>query len=118
MAEVYKFKFSTAMALAVEQDQIFEEYIASDFVMEAQVDHQIAILARRLCWQHAPLKKPNDGIHLASAVLSNVDEFHTYDREDLLVLNGLVVRVDGKALEMCEPGALVHGATTPMSFGP
>lgn len=72
LAEVYKFKCDGPKALAIDQDKIFEAYVSSDFVVEVQVDHATASLSRRLCRQHPPLKKPNDDIHLATAVMSNV----------------------------------------------
>lgn len=103
LAEVYKFKCDVPKALAIDQDGLFEQYMESDFVVEVQVDHAIATLARRLCRTHAALKKPNDGIHLASAVMNNVDQFHTFDADDLLILNGSVQRADGQLLLMCEP---------------
>ncbi len=111
LAEVYKFKCDGPKALAADQDRLFEQYIESDFVVEVQVDHAIATLARRLCREHPPLKKPNDGIHLASAVLSNVDQFHTFDADDLLVLAGKVNRADGAILTMCEPEVAGYGQT-------
>lgn len=103
LAEVYKFKCDVPKSLAVAQDEIFEAYIASDFVIEVQVDHEIAVMSRRLCRRHLPLKKPNDGIHLASAIVNNIDEFHTFDQDDLLILNGKVNRADGTELMMCKP---------------
>jgi predicted nucleic acid-binding protein len=103
LAEVYKFKCAGPRALAEEQDAIFEQYMAAEFVIQVQVDHAVGTLSRRLCRAHAPLKKPNDGIHLASAVLNNVDEFHTFDRDDLLPLAGMVKRANGTTLDICEP---------------
>jgi predicted nucleic acid-binding protein len=108
LAEVYKFKCDGPKSLAIEYDQIFESYIASDFVTEVQVDHEIAVLSRRLCRQHLPLRKPNDGIHLASAIVNNLDEFHTFDFGDLLVLNGSISRANGSLLKMCKPYLIVE----------
>ncbi len=88
--------------------------MASDFVVEVQVDHAIATLSRRLCRAHPSLRKPNDGIHLASAVLSNIDEFHTFDHDDLLVLSGKVLRANGTVLTMMEP-QIILGGTTPLA---
>lgn len=112
LAEVYKFKCESVKSLAESQDELFERYIGSDFVVEVQVDHAIAVLSRRLCRKHAPLKKPNDGIHLASAVLNNLDEFHSFDSDDLLVLAGKVSREDGTMLKICEPA--FPGDTIPL----
>lgn len=111
LAEVYKFKCDGPKALALDQDRLFEQYVESEFVVEVQVDHAIATLARRLCREHPPLKKPNDGVHLASAVLSNVDQFHTFDADDLLALAGKVNRADGTILTMCEPEGPAYGQT-------
>jgi predicted nucleic acid-binding protein len=91
------------LALEKEKDTAFENYIGQPFVVEVQVSHDIAIMARRLMRQHPVLKKPNDALHLATAVLYNCDEFHTYDKTDLLPLNGLVKRTDGAALNICTP---------------
>lgn len=117
LAEVYKFKCDVPKALAIDQDKIFEAYVSSDFVVEVQVDHAIATLSRRLCRQHPPLKKPNDGIHLATAVMSNVDEFHTFDADDLLALAGQVHRLDGTLLKMCEPYIASGRETIPLLGG-
>lgn len=111
LAEVYKFKCESTKSLAVEQDKIFEDYISSDFVVEVQVDHEIAVMSRRLCRHHRELKKPTDGIHLASAIVNNLDEFHSFDHSDLLVLNGNVSRADGLKLHICKP-YLMHVETT------
>lgn len=111
LAEVYKFKCDGPKALVVDQDLLFERYIESDFVVEIQVGHAIATLARRLCREHPPLRKPNDGIHLASAVLNNVDQFHTFDANDLLVLARKVNRADGTILMMCDSEGAGYGQT-------
>jgi len=104
LAEVYKVKCGDSkLALLEEQDINFENFIDQDFVEEAQVDHEIGVMARRLCRTHSVLKKPNDGIHLATAIIWNLDEFHTFDRDDLLRLNGSIKRNDGNNLLICKP---------------
>jgi predicted nucleic acid-binding protein len=118
LAEVYKFKCDGPKELALADDALFEEYIASEFVIEVQVDHDIAVMSRRLCRKYAPLKKPNDGVHLASAIISNVDEFHTFDKEDLLVLAGKILRSDGQVLKICEPPVAGFGRTAALGLAP
>jgi predicted nucleic acid-binding protein len=104
LAEVYKATCGTdKIALDAGHDIAFENYIEQDFVQEVQLDHDIGVLARRLCRAHEQLKKPNDGIHLATAVLWNLDEFHTFDRDDLLRLNGSVKKQNGSNILICEP---------------
>jgi predicted nucleic acid-binding protein len=104
LAESYKVKCNDEhRALAEARDREFEDYIEQGFVVEVQCDHPIAVLSRKLCRAHARLKKPTDGIHLASAVLWNADELHTFDNENLLALDGHVRREDGKLLKICKP---------------
>ena len=85
------------------KDPDFEAFIEQDFVTEVQVDHDIAVVARRLLRSNQQLKKPADAIHLATAVLYNLDEFHTYDGDNLLPLDGKIPRRDGVMLRICVP---------------
>jgi hypothetical protein len=52
---------------------------------------------------HPECKKPSDGVHLATALLLNVDEMHTYDKSDLIPLDRKVMRADGVPLRICQP---------------
>lgn len=106
-AEVFKAKCEgKARPLAVEQDQRIENVLQQKFVEPVPVDEQIGILARRMMRLYKACKKPSDAIHLATAVRLNVDELHTYDGSDLLALNGMVDRKDGKSLVICRPHPL------------
>lgn len=73
----------------------------------AALDPNIAETARGLRRKHA-LKAP-DSIHLATAAYWNCDVMQTYDRDDLLVLDGKVMRRDGKSLAIAIPDATVDG---------
>lgn len=104
LAEVFKAKVNgDHLALEEVKDQAFADYIEQDFVQEVQVDHDVGMYARKLLRQFGPLKKPNDGIHLATAVLNNCDELHTYDSENLIPLSGQVECPNGKLLLIREP---------------
>ena len=106
LAEVFKISPAPgqpARRLTEEDDAKFEEYLEQDFVVLVQVDLDIGRMARRLLRQHDPLKKSPDAIHLAAAVLHDLDEFHTFDGDNILPLNGLVNRADGAALVICQP---------------
>jgi len=96
---------TAANGLPEDKDLEFEAFVAQDFVVEVQVDHQIGIAARRLLRQHAKLRKPQDAIHLASALQHDLDEFHTFDADNLLGLDGLVQTRSGRSLKICEPPA-------------
>jgi hypothetical protein len=74
------------------------------------VDEQIGVLARRLMRQHPECKKPTDAVHLATALILNVDEMHTYDGSDLLMLDGKVNRLDGQLLVIRRPAPVAPPA--------
>jgi predicted nucleic acid-binding protein len=104
LAEVYKRPCGDEQKnLLPEQDQPFEDYILQSFVQRAQVDYDIGILARRLLRKYPTIQKPQDGIHLATALLNNVDQLHTFNRDNLLALSGQIDRMDGKKLLICKP---------------
>lgn len=104
LAEVFRKKCGdAATGLLEDQDQLFEDYLAQEFIVEAQVDRNIGVKARRLLRAHSALKKPPDAVHLATAVWHNLDEFHTFDAVNLLKLDGEVTTRSGAALKICEP---------------
>lgn len=70
------------------------------------LDERIALAARNLLRLHPECKKPSDGIHLASALSMKVEEMHTYDGSDLLMLDGKIQRADGKPQVICVPKPL------------
>lgn len=55
------------------------------------------------------LKGP-DAVHIASAMIWNILLFHTYDRDDLLRLNGQLLCSDGTPLEIVEARDPFEGA--------
>lgn len=110
VAEVYKFKCGDdSKEMTAEKDEAFERYLQQDFVFQVQLDHDVAVTARRLLRNHPPLKKPSDGVHLATAVLNNLDVLYTFDHKNLIPLNRLVQRTDGQMLSISEPPPPVIG---------
>jgi predicted nucleic acid-binding protein len=106
LAEVYKRPCDDQpVGLTSAEDIPFEDYIAQTFVQRAQVDLDVGTLARRLLRKYPVIVKPQDGIHLATALLNSVDELHTFDRANLLGLSGMIERKDGKKLKICHPPA-------------
>ena len=104
LAEVFKRKCDGQEAgLEAADDQAFEDYIAQDFIVRVQVDFDIGTAARRLLRQYPVIKKPQDAIHVATAIMYNLDELHTFDGRDLLVLNGQIPMQDGRKLTICKP---------------
>lgn len=112
LAEVYKRPCNgESVSLSVADDEVFEDFILQDFVERVQVDYDVGVLARRLLRAYPSIVKPQDGIHLATALLHNIDELHTYDRENLLDLTGKIQRKDGITLVITRP----HPRPTPVS---
>ncbi|WP_395714336.1 type II toxin-antitoxin system VapC family toxin [Reyranella sp.] len=103
-AEVYKMKDDPAAPRPLdEQNKIIAAVLEQQFIQLVEVNTIIGASARALLQKHPELKKPYDAIHLASAAHWNLHALHTYDNANLLPLNGLVYRRDGKALEICKP---------------
>jgi predicted nucleic acid-binding protein len=102
LAEVYKIR--GAGEADPEADKRLDEFLSQPYITHVQVDQDVAMEARRLLRARLPgLRKPNDAIHLASAVWHDIETFHTFDREDLLPLNGLVSCQNGKPITVCKP---------------
>jgi predicted nucleic acid-binding protein len=105
IAEVYKTKCEgKTTGLSSENDAKIDNMFDQDFVKVVQVDIEVARLAKRLLRDIDKLKKPTDGIHLASAIYWNADQLHTYDGSDLLGVE--VKRADGGDLTICKPDML------------
>ena len=95
---------------AEEYDEVIFSLFGQAHVKRIQVSEPIAKLARLLKRKHHPdLGKRPDAIHLASAAYSNCTELHTWDKSDLLHLNGKVLRRDGEKLGICVPGTEAFG---------
>ncbi len=89
LAEVWKKKCGDEHASILEEkDRTFEDFIESESIIKFNVDVDVGNLARRLLRRHPEIGKPQDAIHVASCLLNNVDELHTFDGEDLLALAG------------------------------
>lgn len=103
-AEVFKAKCEgQAKPLDEANEDGVVAFLASEHILPIPVDRRTAELARRLMRRHSECKKPSDAVHLATAILLNVDEMHTYDGSDLLALHEKVARSDGEMLKICTP---------------
>lgn len=72
------------------------------FVKLINLDQVVAKRARKIIRETPGLSKKPDAVHLASAVMWNIPLFHTYDRADLLHLNGSIYCIDGTVMEISE----------------
>jgi predicted nucleic acid-binding protein len=104
LAEVYKRRCDGAqVSIQQAQDELFEDLIEQEFIKKVSVDLDVAKVARRLLRRFPKIGKPQDGIHVATCLLENLDELHTFDRDDLLALSGQIERFDRKKLTICMP---------------
>ncbi|MFL5297368.1 MAG: type II toxin-antitoxin system VapC family toxin [Phenylobacterium sp.] len=106
LAEVVKRKCSgVTVEMSDTEDDPFAELLQQEFVTIVNADWDASVMARSLYRQFNGdgLKKPQDALHLATAVIENVDEMHTFDGSDLLKLNGKVKRSDGMTLSIQKP---------------
>ena len=102
LAEVYKVRGGGEAD--PEADKKLDDFLSQPYIVHVQVDQDVAMEARRLLRARMPgLRKPFDAIHLASAVWHDIEIFHTFDRDDLLPLNGLVTCHNGRALSISKP---------------
>jgi len=115
-AEVFKAKCEgKSKPLSDEEDKKIEQFLRQKWIKPILVDERIAIASRRLMRHHSECKKPSDGIHLATALALNVDEMHTFDKSDLLLLDGKINRADGKSLKICPPTPIPKPPQEPSS---
>lgn len=93
------------------QKRTFEQTLKSRRIQQINLDPPIVALARNIRDHYKQNKSINiktpDSIHLASAIIFKVDEFHTFDghsskpkKDGLLSLNGTVA---GRPLKICLP---------------
>lgn len=85
-----------------EGDDKIADFFDQDYILMVSVDKYVGTHARRLMMKGYPKLKPADATHLATAVVSNADEMHTFD-VDLLNLDGIIPKLDGTVLHICKP---------------
>ena len=104
LAEVFKRKCDGEnVGISEERDKYFEDLIEQEFIQKVSVDVDVGKVARRLLRRFPAIGKPQDAVHVATCLLNNLDQLHTFDRDDLLGLDGHLERVDRARLAICEP---------------
>lgn len=117
LAEVFRARCEKhdAKPLTSEQSDKIDFVFASPFVEPILLDGGIANTARALCRRFPECKKPNDGIHLATAMRTEgVSELHTFDDSDLLHLDGKVLKPSGVPLRICTPYCIERRLSIPI----
>ena len=79
-AEVFKKKINGKQTfLKTNDEDNVRDFLDQEIIKTINVDKRIGYKARELLQKHSTLKSP-DAIHLASALVWNLDYFHTYDK--------------------------------------
>jgi predicted nucleic acid-binding protein len=82
-------------------DQRVRDFFDNDYILLADVDKHLGDFARRLMLAGHPGLKLPDAIHLATACVANVDQFHTFD-DRLLALDGAIDRLGNLCKRQCQ----------------
>ena len=80
----------------------FPDYMDADHIILVPVDRQVGTKARELMMAGHARLRPADAVHVATALIANADELHTFDSA-LLALSGKCLRTDGTPLTICKP---------------
>lgn len=97
------FERNRSVPLSEENEQKINDLFNQEFVVIVQLSMPIALHARRLSRQYPELRKFEDAVHVASAIHSNSQIFHTYDRDHLLPLHKRLQCRNNKPLEIIQP---------------
>jgi predicted nucleic acid-binding protein len=85
-----------------EDADTLSDFFRNDYLLVVPVDRYVGTLAREYMQAgHAGLKPP-DAIHLATGIVAQVLEFHTFD-DKLLKLDQKLKRLDGGLLTIRKP---------------
>lgn len=78
------------------------DFFRNDYILVVSCDRNVGTRARELMQAGHSGLKPPDAVHLATALIANVIEFHTFDQK-LLNLDGKLKKNDGGLLKICKP---------------
>lgn len=103
LAEVYKRKCDDAVkSMAEDNDESFEQFLLARANI-VQVTFEVGVIARRLLRRYPKIGKPQDAVHVASCVVHDICELHTFDHRDLIALDGMLECKNSGKLTICEP---------------
>jgi predicted nucleic acid-binding protein len=83
-------------------DDALTDFFRNEYILIVPVDRYVGTLARQYMQAGYAGLKPPDAVHLATAVVANVSEFHTFD-EKLLKLDQKIKFQNGNLLKICKP---------------
>jgi predicted nucleic acid-binding protein len=92
-----------------ENEKLISDVFLQSFVKPIPLAADIAENARKIWRSTSGLGKYQDAVHVASAIRWDVPVLHTYDRDDLLHLDGAFSCKKGETLKICYPDETTDG---------
>ena len=87
-----------------EDEDVLSDFFRNEYILIVPLDRYVGTLARHLLQAGHPGLFPPDAVHLATAVVADATEFHTFDKA-LLKLDGKIVKPSGGVLSIRKPPA-------------
>lgn len=85
-----------------EDGDVLADFFRNEYILIVPVDRYVGTLARELMQAGHPGLRPPDAVHLATAVIADVSEFHTFDSA-LLKLDDKILKPAGGTLRIMKP---------------
>lgn len=85
-----------------EGGDVLADFFRNEYILIVPVDRYVGTLARELMQVGHPGLRPPDAVHLATAVIADAAEFHTFDSA-LLKLDGKILKPTGGTLKIRKP---------------
>lgn len=85
MTEVIKLKGQPG--LTQDHEKKIVQFFQHEYIVVREVDRFVAETARALIWKH-PHLQPKDSIHVATAIRWKIGVLDTYDKDDMIPLDG------------------------------
>ncbi len=77
-------------------------FFEKSYILIVPVDMAVGLKSQKIQDSGLVNIKPPDAVHLASAQIASVSEFHTFD-DKILRLDGHLTNLDGRVLKICKP---------------
>jgi len=87
-----------------EDGDTLSDFFRNEYILIVPVDRYVGTLARQLMQSNLAGLKPPDAVHLATALIAEATEFHTFDGK-LLKLDQKIARPGGGFLTIRKPPA-------------
>lgn len=77
-------------------------FFEKSYILVVQLDMAVGLKSQKIQDSGLVNIKPPDAVHLASAQIASVSEFHTFDKR-ILQFDGHLAGLDGNVIKICKP---------------